>query len=489
MRWQDFISGPDGAKRLASLQAAVKKMKSLDSSPSGSIDYRRSWQYWANIHGYYGSQSRDGTVKMQIDYLESNGFAKYVPYYQGITDQAPPDSVAAATWATCQHSGDTQALNFFAWHRMYLYYFERVLRWAAGDDSLRLPYWDYTDPTQETLPTAFRDVNSVLYDSRRNPDINSGASALSPMRTNVNRLLGQPDYFAYESGIEEGIHGYVHCTVGPTCPVAHMGDVPVAGNDPIFYFHHANVDRLWACWQNLHPTPTGAWQNQTFSFPDETGNLQTRPVKDFLDSVPLGYVYDNAQTCARPGSGLTATRSQAVVESKNISVVGISKSIAIDRPQVEVNIDVPKAKLLEMFGQPDNRIEPTDLVLRDITADSPPGVLFDVYLKRRGVSNKQAFVGTISWFNVFGVHNGKRMNVKRTFTFDVTTQLRELAPSGEDLGVTVAIEATMGQVDAKRSNTEGLRIAAVEAFRPQAKVRIGAIELRHLNVSPVSPNR
>jgi Common central domain of tyrosinase len=60
-----------------------------------------------------------------------------VPYYQGITDQSAPDATAQAIWATCQHSGDTQALNFFGWHRMYLYYFERVLRWAAADDTLR----------------------------------------------------------------------------------------------------------------------------------------------------------------------------------------------------------------------------------------------------------------------------------------------------------------------------------------------------------------
>src|SRR6185437_8874489 len=48
MKWQDFVSGPDGAKRLASLTAAVAKMKSLDNSPADSADFRRSWKYWAN---------------------------------------------------------------------------------------------------------------------------------------------------------------------------------------------------------------------------------------------------------------------------------------------------------------------------------------------------------------------------------------------------------------------------------------------------------
>jgi hypothetical protein len=122
MRWQDFISGPDGVKRLASLRAAVQKMKSLDNSPQDSADYRRSWQYWANIHGYYGATSPDGTVEAQIQFLKDTGRGRYVPYYQGITDQSAPDATAQAIWATCQHSGDTQALNFFGWHRMYLYY-------------------------------------------------------------------------------------------------------------------------------------------------------------------------------------------------------------------------------------------------------------------------------------------------------------------------------------------------------------------------------
>ncbi len=43
MSWQTFISGPAGAQRLASLNKAITKMKSLDSSPPTSMDFRRSW--------------------------------------------------------------------------------------------------------------------------------------------------------------------------------------------------------------------------------------------------------------------------------------------------------------------------------------------------------------------------------------------------------------------------------------------------------------
>ena len=308
MKWQDFVAGPDGAKRLTSLENAIKKMKSLDTSPPTSPDYRRSWQYWANIHGYYGPTSPDGTVAQQIQYLQQNGMGKYVPYYQGITDQTAPDQVAKTVWATCQHSGGPgqQALNFFGWHRMYLYYFERVLRWAAQDDTLRLPYWDYTDPAQLALPAEFRQTAAVVYDAKRNPGMNAGTSSLRSSATNVDALLKGTDYFKYESGIEEGVHGYVHCTVGPTCPVAHMGDVPLAGNDPVFYHHHANIDRLWACWQGLHGTPKGAWQQQQFSFVDETGTMQTKPVSFVVDPSALGYAYDNATSCSRPSTTVAA---------------------------------------------------------------------------------------------------------------------------------------------------------------------------------------
>jgi hypothetical protein len=483
MRWQDFVSGPGGAKRLASLQAAVKKMKSLNSSPKNSADYRRSWEYWANIHGYYGTQSPDGTVARHIQLLKKIGMASYVPYYQGITDQTPPDAIAKKIWATCQHSSQTQqALNFFGWHRMYLYYYERVLRWAAGDNTLRLPYWDYTDPAQVALPAGFRSQTSSLFDQKRDPGINDGSSTLDPDSTDVNDLLPIPAYFTYESQIEEGIHGYVHCTVGPNCPVAHMGDVPVAGNDTIFYSHHANIDRLWACWQKLHGTPAGSWQNQPFSFVDETGALQTKPVKDFLSSAALGYEYDNVANCARPTVGPEAVAVAAPSNEGKKAMIGASKSIAIKQAVTSVDLDVPQPKLkatVESLERPGT----VELVLRDVTAESHPGVLFNVYLAKKGDPSSRQHVGTISWFGAFR-HHGTEGPVKKTLSYDVTRKLRALGGAASS-GLTVVIEATEGRrSSAGAAQTEALRNTASQHFRAEANLRIGAIELRAVPATP-----
>jgi hypothetical protein len=65
-----------------------------------------------------------------------------------ITDPLKP---LAHYWQQCPHRN----YFFLNWHRMYLYYFERILRKASGDPDLALPYWRYEDPQQASLPAAF----------------------------------------------------------------------------------------------------------------------------------------------------------------------------------------------------------------------------------------------------------------------------------------------------------------------------------------------
>src|SRR3546814_982204 len=52
-----------------------------------------------------------------------------------------------------------------------------------------------------------------------------------------------------------------------------MGKVPYAARDPLFWVHHANVDRMWASWNRnggINPaTPT--WARRQFVFADTQG--------------------------------------------------------------------------------------------------------------------------------------------------------------------------------------------------------------------------
>lgn len=485
MKLQDFASGPDGAKRLASLQKAVTKMKSLDGAPPASADFRRSWTYWANIHGYLGPGSKFQTLAFQEDRLVKAEMSQFLPYLVGTTgkpgfkDQTPPDAIAKAVWATCQHSPQGQQLNFFGWHRMYLYYFERVLRWAANDPTLSLPYWDYTDPAQTALPDAFQDQGSPLYDWRRSEALNEGLSTLNPQITDIDGpLTTDTNFLQYEGDIESGVHGNVHCSVGQTCPVAVMGLVGLAANDPIFYAHHANIDRMWSCWQHSHPTEKpGDWQDQQFSLVDENGAKVTRPVRDFLDTRALGYTYDNEGGCTRSAAPQVAAAQSDGPQRMTNTSTGSKQPIALDQATTSVTVSIAKPKLNGLAAGTPGR---TTLMLEDVSALSDPGALLNVFVAHKDAPDARQYVGTINWFGVFDPMGGMKHEgrISRTFRYDITRQMQalQLADTGD---VTVTFEATSGLVpSAKKAATQGFAPAPAAAFRTGAKIAIGDVRVR-----------
>lgn len=491
MKWQDFVSGPEGNKRLASFQKAIAKMKSLDKSSPDSVDFRLSWKYWANIHGYLGPGSKFGTLAYQTDRLKQLQMSQFLPYLvgangkPGIQDQTPSDGLAKDVWATCVHSPRGKQLNFFGWHRMYLYYFERVLRWAANDPTLTLPYWDYTNPAETALPDAFQDTNSPLYEWRRSEALNEGLAMLNPQITDIDGPLStDTNFLQYEGDIESGVHGNVHCSVGQTCPVAVMGLVGVAANDPIFYEHHANIDRMWSCWQNAHPHENpGDWQNEQFSFVDETGAKVTRPVKDFLDTKALGYVYDNESNCMRAAASQAAAKETPGLVSPEQAfpnVLGSAKSIALKPTITSVDINLPNGAPHGLTGA---NPTPTKLLLRDVSSKSDPGALLSVFVARKDAPKNRRYVGTINWFGVFdpmpgmepGEHAGK---VSRTFQYDITRQLLGLELNNAK-ELTVVLEATSGLVASEKKPPRARALAAPSAatFRTDAALTIGVVEL------------
>ncbi|KAM0304125.1 hypothetical protein ACHAO8_011397 [Botrytis cinerea] len=54
-------------------------------------------------------------------------------------------------------------------------------------------------------------------------------------------------YHEFRRGLESGPHKWIHLGIG--------GEMPTPGstNDPIFFLHHAQIDRLWWKWQHRKP--------------------------------------------------------------------------------------------------------------------------------------------------------------------------------------------------------------------------------------------
>jgi polyphenol oxidase len=209
---------------------------------------------------------------------------------------------------------------FFPWHRCYLYFHERILGKLLGDKTFTLPYWDWFDAQQRTLPAPYtnpNDPSNPLFDDNRLakpmdtiPDAYVGSAV-------QKRVMGQPtaDLFMgtdaslpQSSGgrLENGPHGAVHLWVGnPATLVAtpDMGVLATAAQDPVFFAHHANIDRLWDAWLNdqtanpPHVNPSDSrWANHRWTFYDEEGKWTSISVQDVLDHEKnLRYRYEEKQ--------------------------------------------------------------------------------------------------------------------------------------------------------------------------------------------------
>jgi hypothetical protein len=306
-----FTLDPNGPE-ISSLRHGIQVMQSRPGTDP------TSWTFQTNIHGTY--------------------------------DQ-PSNQQQAQAWNLCQHG----SFFFFSWHRMYLYYFERILRAASGDPNLTLPYWNYTDdtnvgdPDRRQLPLPFRQpaVECVtpttpgcnpLFVSERAGPINDGTGYLPPssvdtsaafMYTNFDAPAGsgfasfgggvvpQPVHFNMDWGaLETTPHNVVHTDIGGF--VGWMTDPNRSARDPIFFLHHANIDRLWKRWLALgggrqDPLSDQVWMTTSFTFYDENGNQKQLSGKDILDTVSqLNYCYDDDPECT-PGAGPPAPTNCFVV--------------------------------------------------------------------------------------------------------------------------------------------------------------------------------
>jgi tyrosinase-like protein len=200
-------------------------------------------------------------------------------YQAAIHGTTLPGSFPA--WNTCQHGTH----YFWSWHRMYLYWFERIIRKMSGDPNFALPFWNYELSTERQLPAPFRNSGSALFTSNRGAGWNTGAASLLSSAVAISGFMPTVPYYNAQSGCESTPHGAVHVSIG-----GWMGSVPTAAQDPIFYLHHANIDRLWNLWLKqgggrTDPLTDAAWKTTKFLFFDENGNQKWMTGCDVLRAV------------------------------------------------------------------------------------------------------------------------------------------------------------------------------------------------------------
>ena len=398
---RDIYSLQSDGPEVTALKAGVSAMKSRPASDP------TSWLFQANIHG---------------------------------TDDAVPDG-ASDVWNTCQHG----SFFFLSWHRMYLYFFERILRASSGDDDFALPYWNYSVPAQRRIPAVFRtpaDSSNTLFVMERRNSINNG-QPVPDSATTTDEALGrvnfaspagsglsfggqiaeEPSHFTGPHGrLESQPHDVIHVIVGGA---GWMSDPNLAARDPIFWLHHCNIDRLWNRWVALgggrfNPGNNNVWMENRFTFYDENSNRVQMSGADVVDSArQLAYRYDDDQppgpaTVARGGTEIAAMQEQTptrVLASRSTA----ESAIALGNATSTLSLQPASAGALESAAIPGSG--PLVLSFDDIAYRRPVGVYYEVYVNKPADtppnSSSPYYVGNLALFALGhgrdGVSGGKAM--------------------------------------------------------------------------------
>lgn len=202
------------------------------------------------------------------------------PTYQAFIDlhhKAMTDH-NAHQWGVHTHKAEGhEGRNFSAWHREYLGKLEARLR--LTNPLVNVPYWNWIEdravPIQLSNP-----ADLVAWGVTRNFKSNN-----LPTQSEINALMSETNFVDFQNSLES-VHNAVHNAVGGT-----MGKT-TSPADPLFWLHHAFVDKLWSDWRKVHSGNTAILKPSNLQETLLEPPIITRKVSQVIITTQLGYVYE-----------------------------------------------------------------------------------------------------------------------------------------------------------------------------------------------------
>eukprot|EP01034_Spumella_vulgaris_P025852 gene25852-32349_t len=197
---------------------------------------------------------------------------------------------------------------FFIWHRPYMLMYETLLQKYDPEPNAKVPlaahYWNWdcaaaapngpipewaTSPTllKSKLPNPFINGIRKRYNfkgepnPRWAPEVGTGTSSTIKHFTTGPLTTRDPDFKGLEAKHHNEVyqavnnpvyaqitdmnnnllnfetpHNYLHNFVGGTKVLGDMEDASSSSWDPIFWFHHSNIERQQCAWFDRHEVPT-----------------------------------------------------------------------------------------------------------------------------------------------------------------------------------------------------------------------------------------
>jgi len=339
------------------------------------LDHPTAWRFYGAIHGF------------------NSGLWGELGYYKH-GEPMPTKHIQSTFWKQCHHG----SWYFLPWHRGYLIAFEANIRFQVaklgGPSDWTLPYWNYFKAGQSSLPKAFASAdwpdgkgNNPLFVTQRYGPNNDGNVFVPTSQVNLNALGvseftgvgsgGDPGFGGVDTGfmhggtthgdVETQPHDWVHGLVGGSDPSNQnipgvMSDPDSAALDPIFWLHHANIDRLWEVWRQnppAHVNPTDlSWMHgpagrgqRAFAMPMPDGETWNYTPADMADLSKQNYTYDDfspAVPAAAPGArlarlGLAPAAGGPAVTEKNVELVGASSQVNLQDGETAATVQLDKS--------------------------------------------------------------------------------------------------------------------------------------------------
>jgi hypothetical protein len=503
LKLEDFVAEPS---RIAALRRGVAEMKKRKPSDP------TSWFFQAAVHGV----SDEAIAKAQEE------------------DPEVLNVERDKFWNRCPHQEreGTGGADFLVWHRAYLYYFERILRTASGDSTLRVPYWNYTDEGQRLFPTQFSEQeiegangpeSNPLFDARRENVFTLGFYELTDAAVSAERALAAKTFFDDNSGrgiagdpkagagvsqglIERRPHNLLHFAIGgfvATTPdgsegtAGLMGEVETAAFDPIFWVHHSNIDRLWNVWD---ATPGKEWgtvaspewfQTKPYWFYDADKTVKNETRAFYTTAKDLGIAYDSDQpNVARLSDSIPtqvgplptekqAPRTPLATEFANskegLVIKGASPASVVLSPKPESpsgQMGLTAALRAASLPGEGRRVL---LTFSDIKLKPGEAMAYDVFLnpptEGKLDRNHRSFAGTLALFGLEHAHAKRPHAGGASDTLDITELVRGLEVGPNSIQVKVVPAPLL-----KESRKTGQRLV-----RPRdATLSVGSVEITML---------
>ncbi|SNR91870.1 tyrosinase family protein [Flavobacterium sp. ov086] len=397
-------------------------------------------------------------------------------YYQGAIHNIP-DSIAGKNelcaqyqtskdklwaWGDCTHKRNSEAanLNFLLWHRLYIWYLEKIVRDLSGKQDFAIPYWNYgsKEVVDNILPKEARDKSGSLYAPARYSVLNNGKPIpdkdLTQIQLALEELRTNPSFTGlagFSKNLEGAPHGFMHDLVGGEYADPKesyyneiyqlkdfsglMANVPSAGFDPVFWLHHSMIDRIWESWDvsaygqrpTLDQLKANPW---TYEFIAPNGQHVTYTMEEVYNIVfNLDYKYDNLLY----GSKTPVLASNESTSKKKVSFQD-SKEKIIWEQKIGKTIENTgfTHKVTSTFSKSTNKVFKTEanskIILNlDVVVYKEPKDFYTVYLRYPGKADQ--YVGTMTFFGVAhdhgieGNHTAAETGIKLNFSYYISDDL------------------------------------------------------------------